>query len=112
MMKHIAIILVTTLFLTSCATFKAPNFSTIKIGMSQEQVIAQLGKNYTVVTVKKYEDGVLEILQFPISAKIYGSGPPYNWFFFFNNQLDEWGKKENYAPFDYHNDFRQKRNRN
>lgn len=104
-MKYIAALLFATLLFASCSSFRVPNFSKIKIGMTPEQVIKQLGNKYTVISAKKYEDGVLEIYQFSNVSSIDGNtdASTYNWLFFFNNKLEEWGPKENFQPYDYYN---------
>jgi len=101
MIKYFTLILLTITLLSSCGIKTRSNFSTVKIGMSQEQVVKQLGKNYEVVAAKKYDDGVLEIYQYLTQYETENSPAKYNWLFFFNNKLEEWGPRENFQPYDY-----------
>lgn len=112
-MKHLTILFLIALLSSSCTAFKTPNFSNINIGMSKEEVVKRLGNKYTIISAKKYDDGVLEIFQYlkvPAIAAT-SSDTEYNWFFFFNNKLDEWGPKENYNSFNEHNYYRKHRSR-
>ncbi len=112
-MKQLTILFLIALLSSSCAAFKTPNFGSVSIGMSKEEVIKRLGNKYTIISAKKYDDGVLEILQYQRFATVSttGNDNDYNWLFFFNNQLDEWGPKTNYAPFNEYNYYRKHRNR-
>lgn len=104
-MKYFIALLLTTLLLTSCSTFKGADFSKISIGMTKEEVVKRLGNKYTIISAKRYEDGILEIYQYLNVGNIYAtSDAAYNWLFFFNNKLEEWGPKEDFKRYDYYRD--------
>lgn len=111
-MKQLTYLLLFTWLFTSCASFKSPDFSQVRIGMSKEEVSKRLGNKYTIISAKKYDDGVLEILQYlRVPAITATSDLDYNWLFFFNNKLDEWGPKSNYSPFHDYNYHRKNKSR-
>lgn len=103
-MKQLTSLLLFTWLFTSCASFKTPDFSQVRIDMSKEEVSKMLGTPSTVISAKKYDDGVLEILQYyRVPAISATSDLDCIWLFFFNNKLDEWGPKTNYTPFNEYN---------
>ena len=93
-------LLFTMILLNSCASMFGPDMTKIKIGMSKEEVIKNIGKPSTIVSAKKYEDGIQEILEYPTALQEDSSGQRFYWLHFFNNELKEWGTKQSYT-----NDF-------
>ncbi|MDR2269755.1 MAG: hypothetical protein LBF27_02510 [Sphingobacterium sp.] len=87
-----------TLF-AGCGLMKLRDFTNIKVGMNQQEVIQKIGKPDLVVASKKYNDGILEIYEYTIAGD--STHVRKNWLHFFNNELQEWGPKENYSPSDY-----------
>lgn len=93
------ILLLSTLLITSCALLKETDFSSIKIGMTTEQVKERIGKPARVVAAKRYADGILEVYEYPrLKAQ---PDTMLNWLYFIDNKLEEWGPKEQYIPNDY-----------
>lgn len=94
-----AILLISTLLITSWALLKETDFSSIKIGMTSEQVKERIGKPARVVAAKRYADGILEVYEYPrLKAR---PDTMLNWLYFIDNKLEEWGPKEQYIPNDY-----------
>ncbi|MDF2518221.1 MAG: hypothetical protein K0R59_3517 [Sphingobacterium sp.] len=94
----------------SCGIMKPMDFTNIKVGMNQQEVIQKIGKPNLVVASKKYNDGVLEIYEY-ITGSIDSTHVKRSWLHFFNNELQEWGPKENYSPNDYDEYYRRYRHK-
>src|SRR5690606_23934835 len=93
------ILLILTLLITSCALLKVTDFSSIKIGMTTEQVKERIGISAYVVDDKRYADGILEVYEYPrLKAR---PDTMLKWLYFIDNKLEEWGPKEQYIPNDY-----------
>jgi hypothetical protein len=106
-------LLIITLSIHSCAVYKNPDFSLIRLDMSKEEVINLLGKPQRVVGAQKYDDGLLEIFEYKAnkitSEEVDGR---YNWLLFLNNKLQEFGDKNQYLPNEYDKYYdKYKRNR-
>lgn len=94
-----ALILITSLILSSCGLLKETDFSLVKIGMTAEQVQEKIGKPRRVVAAKRYDDGILEVHEY--SRLKAQPDTNLNWLYFIDNRLEEWGPKEKYTPQDY-----------
>ncbi|WP_160070286.1 hypothetical protein [Sphingobacterium bovisgrunnientis] len=92
-------VLITLAILSSCGVYYSQDYTLIKIGMTTEEVIAIAGKPIQIVAAKKYDDGILEIYEYP--SRPYRTDTLLNWYHFIDNKLEEWGPKEQYAPSDY-----------
>lgn len=107
---NVSIILLATLLFTSCGLLKETDFSSIKIGMTTDQVKERIGKPGRVVAAKRYDDGILEVYEYPrLKAQ---PDTMLNWLYFIDNRLEEWGPKEQYVPSDYdkyYNKYRRNR---
>jgi hypothetical protein len=102
-------VLITILFLSSCGLLKETDFSLVKIGMTTEQVIERVGKPSRIIAAKRYEDGILEVYEYPrLKAQ---PDTMLNWLYFIDNRLEEWGPTEQYLPSEYDR-FYQKYKRN
>lgn len=94
----------------SCGLMRPMDFTNINVGMNQQEVIQKIGKPNLVIASKKYNDGILEIYEYAIGGD--STHIRRNWLHFFNNELQEWGPKENYSPNDYdeyHRRYQRKR---
>jgi hypothetical protein len=92
-------VLITLAILSSCGVYYSQDYTLIKIGMTTEEVIAIAGKPIQIVAAKKYDDGILEIYEYP--SRPLRTDTLLNWYHFIDNKLEEWGPKEQYAPSDY-----------
>jgi hypothetical protein len=105
-----SIIVSSSILLASCGLLKETDLSLIKIGMTTEQVKEKIGKPSQVVAAKRYDDGILEVFEYPRLR----SQPDtmLNWLYFIDNKLEEWGPKEQYVPNEYdryYNKYRKSR---
>ena len=105
------ILLIITVSMHSCAIYRSPDFSLITLDMSKQEVISIIGKPQRVVSAQKYDDGVLEILEYKVD-KIASEqlDSRYNWLFFLNNELQEFGDKNQYLPNEYDKYYQKYRN--
>ncbi|MCA5006583.1 hypothetical protein [Sphingobacterium bovistauri] len=93
------IILAFTIFLSSCGLLRETDFSLIQIGMTTAEVKQNIGTPARVVAAKRYDDGILEIYEYPrLKAQ---PDTMLNWLLFIDNRLEEWGPKEQYLPSEY-----------
>lgn len=108
-MRNLTFILLFAVIFSSCAALKSIDYTSIKVGMTQNQVMSLIGKPQKVIGSKRYSDGILEIYQYPT----YKISPDtlLNWLYFFNNELQEWGPKESYVRDDYDRYYRNYRKR-
>lgn len=88
------------LLLSSCTTMKGAwkrvDLAKVSIGMTKAEVISALEKDpANVVAAKKYEDGIMEVLEFhdyvSPNQSDHNNFETY-WLYFFNDNLIEWGK--------------------
>ena len=105
------VLLIITVSINGCAAFKNPDFSLITLDMSKQGVISLIGKPQRVVGAQKYDDGLLEILEYKVD-KITSEqlDSRYNWLFFLNNELQEFGDKNQYLPNEYDKYYQKYRN--
>lgn len=108
-----AILLFSTLLVSSCGILRNPDFSLVSLGMTKEEVISQLGKPQRVVGAQRYDDGILEIYEYKIDKLVSDEiDSRYNWLYFLNNELQEFGDRNQYIPNEYdryYNKYRKSR---
>lgn len=88
--------------LTSCKMLRPTDFSSIRLDMTKQEVEQVIGKPTHVVGAKRYNDGILEIYEYKLYPRLgVAQDNRYNWLFFLNNKLQEFGDKNEYIPNEY-----------
>lgn len=97
-MKSVAVkmlfIAFTFISLTSCNTFREVKTSSLKIGMSKDEVQNVTKKRGGVIASKRLPDSnkILEVLQFN------GVGGTAYWLYFVDGHLDRWEPANTFGP--------------
>lgn len=87
-------VLLLSLMISSCAALRVPDMTKIAVGMDKKTVIASLRKNPdNVVGAKKYNSGVIEVLQYIMGINPNGR-PQLSWLFFYNDKLMQFGQPD------------------
>lgn len=90
-MKQLIIFCLTSLLLSSCSFgifpgFNNRNMNKLELGISKEELIGHLGRNFTIAE-KRIEDGqqieVISYRNYPYESELYK-------FVFINGRLEEW----------------------
>jgi hypothetical protein len=89
-------LMITALALTGCAH---QTFQDVKLGMSQEEVVAVAGQPDSVIASHKVDDVVVEIFEYDQGDLWWGDLNESYWFFFVNGKLEKWERPGDYLRY-------------